>query len=136
MRALLQRWRHYGDGKRTTEQRRRRRENRGRKTVRNDDGKGLIARLRSARKPRRSLLRTSATPKMATTVTGSLRKVAGGDTCPLALFHIITELPFAKIHKLLPILCNNSKISKNKSCSKSKVLQLCFYNHPLIRSTF
>ena len=38
--------------------------------------------------------------------------------------------------KLLPNLCNNSKISKNKSCSKFKVLQLCFYNHTQIRSTF
>ena len=50
--------------------------------------------------------------------------------------HHITELPFILNPNLLPNLCGNSKISKNKSCSKFKVLQLCFYNHSLIRSTF
>jgi len=64
------------------------------------------------------------------------RKAAGGDSCPTALFHLFTKMPFNLTSKLLPNLCNNSKIFKNKSCSKSKVLQLCFYNHPLIRSTF
>ena len=55
---------------------------------------------------------------------------------PRLLFIEFTELPFAKIFKLLPKLHGNSKISKNKSCSKFKVLQLCFYNPPLIRSIF
>ena len=55
---------------------------------------------------------------------------------PRVLFTDITELPLAKFPKLLPNFHNNSKISKNKSCSKFKVLQLCFYNHSLIRSTF
>ena len=67
---------------------------------------------------------------------GSLRKLAGGDSCPMALFAIITELPLDLNSTLLPNLCNNSEISKNKSCSKFKVLKLCFYNHPLIWSTF
>ena len=53
-----------------------------------------------------------------------------------ALFTIFTELPLAKFLKLLPKSYGNSKISKNKSCSKFKVLQLCFNNHTLIRSTF
>ena len=48
---------------------------------------------------------------------------------PRALFTEITELPLVLKPKLLPNLYNNSEISKNKSCSKSKVLQLCFYNH-------
>ena len=77
MSALLRRWRHYGDGKRTTEQRRRCRENRGRKTARNDDGKGLIALLRSARKPRRSLFRASAKPRIATATTRTHLKLTG-----------------------------------------------------------
>ena len=34
------------------------------------------------------------------------------------------------------IFITTQKSPKNKSCSKSKVLQLCFYNHLLIRSTF
>ena len=55
---------------------------------------------------------------------------------PRVLFTDITELPLAKFSKLLPNFHNNSKISKNKSCSKFKVLQLCFYNHSLIRSSF
>ena len=41
-----------------------------------------------------------------------------------------------KFHKLLSNFHNNSKISKNKSCWKSKVLQLCFRNLTQIRPTF
>jgi len=55
---------------------------------------------------------------------------------PRALFTEITELPLVLKPKLLPNLYNNSKISKNKSCSKFKVLQLLFYHHTQIRSTF
>ena len=46
--------------------------------AKNGDGIGLIAQLRSTRKPRRSPLRASATPKTATTAPGSKQKVAGG----------------------------------------------------------
>ena len=56
----------------------------------------------------------------------------GGGHCSLKL----QKCHLPKIHKLLSNFHNNSKISKNKSCSKSKVLQLCFYNHLLIRSRF
>ena len=55
---------------------------------------------------------------------------------PWVLFTEITELPLALKPKLLPNLSGNSKISKNKSCSKFNVLQLCFYKHTLSRSTF
>ena len=55
---------------------------------------------------------------------------------PRVLFTEITELPLSLNPKLLPNFHNNSKISKNKSCSKFKVLQLCFYNHSQIGSTF
>ena len=55
---------------------------------------------------------------------------------PRALFTEITEPPLVLKPKLLPNLYNNSKISKNKSCSKLKVLQLCFCNHTQIRPTF
>jgi len=93
-------------------------------------------RPRSKRKPRCGLLHASTMPKTATNMPRSQRKIAGGDSCPMVLFPLITKLPLDLKPKLLPNLCNNSKISKNKSCSKFKVLQLCFYNHPLIRSTF
>ena len=59
-----------------------------------------------------------------------------GESCLLALFNIFTELPLALFFKLLSNLYGNSKISKNKSCSKFKVLQLCFNNHTQILSTF
>ena len=52
--------------------------NRAGKTAKTDDGIGLIAQLRSVRKPRRSLLRTSAMPKTAMTAPGSKQMVGGG----------------------------------------------------------
>ena len=55
---------------------------------------------------------------------------------PKTLFIEITKLPLVYFSKLLPNLYGNSKISKNKSCSKFKVLQLCLNNHTLIRFTF
>jgi len=67
---------------------------------------------------------------------GSRWKLADGESCLLALFKIFTELPLASFFKLLSNLYGNSKISKNKSCSKFKVLQLCFNNHTQIMSTF
>ena len=67
---------------------------------------------------------------------GSRWNLAGGESCLLALFKIFTELPLASFFKLLSNLYGNSKISKNKSCSKFKVLQLCFNNHTQIMSTF
>ena len=94
-----------------------------------DDGVSAFkGRPGSKRKPPRRLFYANVKPG----ATGSPEKHAGGDSCPRLLFNVFTELPFAKFHKLLPNLHNNSKISKNKSCSKFKVLQLCFYNHPLI----
>jgi hypothetical protein len=39
------------------------------------------------------LARASAKPKKATGVPGTLKKVAGGDSYPLVLFQLITELP-------------------------------------------
>ena len=93
---MPRRWRHYGDGKRMTEQRRRR-ENRGRKTAKNDDGKGLIAQLRSTRKPRRSLLHASVTPKMARRAPGTEKNVAGDEMASVATVPHITKLPFVLI---------------------------------------
>ena len=58
------------------EQRRRRRENRGRQTTKNDDDAGLISRLRSKEKPRRSLSRASAKSRVATGATRTEQKVA------------------------------------------------------------
>ena len=102
-----------------------------------DDGDtGLITRLRSKKKPRHGLHRASAMLRTATRAPGTEKKATVDEVASTALFPIFIESPFAKIFKLLPNLCNNSKISKNKSWSKFKVLQLCFYNHPLMRSTF
>jgi len=53
---------------------------------------------------------------------GSRWKLVGGESCLLALFKVFTELPLASFFKLLSNLYGNSKISKNKSCSKFKVL--------------
>ena len=80
--------------------------------------------------------RASTKPRVATGATGSQEKDADGAVRRRALFHLIIELPFVLKSKLLPNLYNNSKISKNKSFSKFKVLQLCFYNHTQIQSTF
>ena len=118
------------------EQRRRWLENRGGEKNDGDGVSTFKGRPGSKRKPRRRLFCASVKPRAATGATGSPEKHAGGDSCPRLLFNVFTELPFAKFHKLLQNLHNNSKISKNKSCSKSKVLQLCFYNHTQIRSTF
>ena len=69
----------YGDGTSLTGQWRRRREKQRRRTVKNGDGEGLIAWLRSKRKPRSSLLHASTKPKMATNAPGNQKKVAGGE---------------------------------------------------------
>jgi len=69
------------------------------------------------------------------------RVEAGGSSstvsvCMLALFKVFTKMPLASFLKLLSNLYDNSKISKNKSCSKFKVLQLRFNNHTQILSRF
>ena len=61
----------------------------------NDDGvSAFITWLRSKKKPHHGLHRASVTPKMATTATGSQRKLAGGDSYPTVLFNLFTKLPF------------------------------------------
>ena len=79
---------------------------------------------------------TSKKEVSLTDARGSRWKLATGESCLLALFKVFTELPLASFFKLLSNLYGNSKISKNKSCSKFKVLQLCFNNHTEIMSTF
>ena len=69
---------HYGDDMGSPELSSGDGKSRAGKTAKNGDGIGLIAQLRSTRKPRRSPLRASMTPKTATTVPGSKQKVAGG----------------------------------------------------------
>ena len=113
-----------------------RREKQRRRKEKNGDGTSFKGQPGSKRKPRRGLLRASTKPKTATSAPRNQKKIADGDSCPMVLFPLITKLPLDLKPKLLPNLYSNSKISKNKSCSKFKVLQLCFYNHPLIRSTF
>ena len=74
---MLRLEKHYGDDTGSLELGSGDEKSRAGKTVKNGDGIGLIAQLRSTRKPRRSPLHTSATPKMATTALGSKQKVAG-----------------------------------------------------------
>ena len=73
-----------------------------RRTAKNGDGEGLIARLRSTRKPCRSLLHASVEPKRATSAPGSQKKIAGDDNCPMALFAIITKLPLVLNSQITP----------------------------------
>ena len=58
--------------------------NRGGEKVKNDNGEGLIARLRSARKPRRSLPHASAKLRMATRAPGTEKKAAGDEVASVA----------------------------------------------------
>jgi len=103
------------------------REKQRKKAEENGDGVGFIARPRSTEKPRSSLLmpvQSQRWPRARLEDVGSSPTVR----CrPAVLFPLITELPLALILKLLPNLYGNSKISKNKSCSKIK-----FYNFALI----
>ena len=105
-------------------------------TEENGDGVGFIARPRSTEKPRSSLpmlVRSRRWPRARLEDGGRSPTVR----CrPLVLFTIFTELPLDPFFKLLSNLYGNSKISKNKSCSKLKVLQLCFNNNTQIMSTF
>ena len=128
---------HYGDGAGTTEMigdvEKKNREKR------KSDGDGVSAFITRSR-------HTETTPSSFSTLARCRRQPPRRleddrrsptvNWLPRLLFIEFTELPFVKIFKLLPKLHGNSKISKNKSCSKTKVLQLCFYNQPLIRSTF
>ena len=82
--ALPRRWRHYGDGKSSTELWRWRWEKVEEETAKNDGGEGLIARLRSARKPCRSLPRASAKLKMATRAPGTEKKATDGEVASVA----------------------------------------------------
>jgi len=115
-------WR-YGDGTSATEQQRRHREKQGRRKGEERRRRELYRAARKQEETTQQPSRASAKLKMATGTTGSRRKV-------------ITELPLDLNHKLLPNFYGNSKISKNKSCFKSKVVQLCFNNHTQIMSTF
>ena len=120
----------YGDGTSSTELSGDDGKNRGEETEENGDGVGFIAWPRSTEKPRSSLpmlVRSRRWPRARLEDDGSLPSVR----CRLlALFPLITELPLDPFFKLLPILYGNSKISKNKSCSKFKVLQLSFITIP------
>ena len=75
---MLRLEKHYGDDTSSPELGSGDGKNRAGKMAKNGDGIGLIAQLRSTRKPRRSPLRASATPKTATTAPGSKQKVTGG----------------------------------------------------------
>ena len=92
----------YDDGASTTELWRWQRKSRAGKTEKNGDVIGLIMWLRSKKKPRHGLHRASTMPNMATTATGSQRKLAGGDSCPMALFAIIIELPLVLNSQITP----------------------------------
>ena len=66
--------------------------NRGGEKVKNDGGEGLIARLRSARKPCRSLPRASAKPKTATSAPRTQKKIADGEVASTVTVHLIYKI--------------------------------------------
>ena len=75
---MLRLEKHYGDDTGSLELGSGDRKSRAGKTAKNGDGIGLIAQLRSTRKPRRSPLHANAMPKTATTAPGSKQKVTSG----------------------------------------------------------
>ena len=87
--ALLRRHRRWFDGEGSTKNGGGggRKQRRGKN---DDDGASVqITRLRSSRKPRCGLYRTNAMPKMATRVTGTPKKVAGGVVSTVDTVHSI-----------------------------------------------
>ena len=114
------------------ESRRRRRENRE-KEEKQTTTSGLYSAARSAQERH-----AACTPCQREAEGGHGRAWKTGERtptvgrwCPVAnlIFEVFTDLPLSSFYKLLSNLYNNSKISKNKSCSKSKVLQLCLNEH-------
>ena len=105
-----------------------------------DDGKELLRRAKSGGERCARHVTTTRTRRSRRWHLWTRVEVGGSSptvsVCLLALFKVFTELPLAAFFKLLSNLYGNSKISKNKSCSKFKVLQLCFNNHTQIMSTF
>jgi len=75
---LLRLEKHYGDDTGSPELGSGDGKSRAGKTAKIGDDIGLIAQLRSTRKPHRSPLRASAMLKTATTAPGSKHKVTGG----------------------------------------------------------
>ena len=94
----------------------------GKTETNGDDGGWLYRAAKAQGGDTQWLAHASTKPRAATGATGSQEKDVGGAVRRRALFTIITELPFVLKSKLLPNLYNNSKFSKNKSCSKFKVL--------------
>ena len=78
----------------------------------------------------------NAKPEMATGVIGSRWKLAVGEVSPAGTVPTNYRIATRLISQITLKFCGNSKISKNKSCSKFKVLQLCFNNYTQILSIF
>ena len=84
---MLRLEKHYGDDTGSPELGSGDGKSRAGKTAKNSDGIGLIAQLRSIRKPLRSLLHASTTPKTATRAPGTEKKVAGDEMASVATVH-------------------------------------------------
>ena len=84
-----------------------------RRMAKNGDGEGHIARLRSTRKPRRSLLCTNTKPKTATSAPGNQKKVTGGEVSSAVTVHqnyrIATRFKFQITPKFMWQLKNLQK---------------------------
>ena len=128
--------RHYGDGTGTTEQRRWWRENRGGERGERRRHQGFKGGQEARRSHAAAFSMPARSRRGPRARLEARRRSSAVRWLPWSLFTTITKLSLDLKPKLLPNLCGNSKISKNKSCSKFKVLQLLFYNHSLIRSTF
>ena len=112
----------------STELRRRRRETEERKESRRRR-RSFIARPRERGNDTQRPSHASTKPRAAT---GASRRPEKGRRrwgSGHALFTRITELPSVLKFKLLRNFLKKLKISKNKSCSKTKVLQLCLNEH-------
>ena len=105
--------------------------------MKNGDCTCFIGRPGSKEKPRRGLSHASAKPRAATVTSGSRRKIVDGELASAVTVHqnYQTAIRF-KNPNYSQIYVTTQKSSKIKSCSKFKVLQLCFYNHTQILSTF
>ena len=81
------RWRHYCDGKSSTELWQWRREKAEEETAKNDGDAGLITWLKSKKKPRHGLHHASAKAKTATSMPGTEKKVAGDEVASTTNVH-------------------------------------------------
>ena len=78
----------------------------------------------------------SVKQEVATGAPGSRQKLTDGESLPACTIQANYRIATRSISQITLKFVWKLKISKNKSCSKFKVLQLCFNNHTQILSRF